>query len=113
MLRKASKVGIATALVAVGMIGLPGQAQAQIPLTSRVDGTVTPQPGGRHLYEFTVHNTTLSTSRAGIVDWELPLIVGPGQAWSDLVDSIMSPTMSDSDASDAMLGGAISEVTPA
>ena len=68
MLRKASKVGIATALVAVGMIGLPGQAQAQIPLTSRVDGTVTPQPGGRHLYEFTVHNTTLSTSRAGIVD---------------------------------------------
>ncbi len=52
VLRKASKAGIVTALVALGLTGLPGQVQAQE--SSYVAGTATPQPSGRYLYEFTV-----------------------------------------------------------
>ena len=95
--RQATKAGLVAALVPLGMIGLPGTAHAQ---TSYVEGTVTPQ-GGRYLYEFTVYNNGDDDDDAYggydgeglvIVDWELPLIVGDGQTWSDVVDTIMSPT---------------------
>ena len=104
-LGQASKAGIVAALVPLGMIGLPGAAHAQESTgpSSYVDGTVTPQGGGRYLYEFTVYNTSApgdddDDAYGGyggnflIVDWELPLMVGPGQDYTDVVDTIMSPT---------------------
>ena len=102
-LRHASKAGIVAALVPLGMIGLPGQAQAQPQQRSYVAGTATEQVSGRYLYEFTVYNTSTPGDDDDddgygygggflIVDWELPLIVPSGQTWSDVVDTIHSPT---------------------
>ena len=89
----------AATLVLLCVIGLPGQAQAQ---SSHVEGATTYIPPGvdKYLYEFTVYNTTpdtdddddLEVGPDQVVDWELPLMVGPGRDWSDLVSDITSPT---------------------
>ena len=97
--RQASRAGIVAALVPLGMIGLPGQAQAEVHRSSCVDGEVELQSGGQYLYEFTLRNNTTDDGDGSaygvyILDWELPLIVGPGQTWSDLVTDIQSPTNS-------------------
>ena len=101
----------AAPLVLLCVIGLPGQAQAQVEVvpSSWVDGNVTYNPGDdKYFYEFTVHNTTVFPGAdfgfgdddddavfVGdaplVVDWELPLMVGPGQDWTDVVSDISSP----------------------
>ena len=111
-LRQASKAGIVAALVPLGMIGLPGQANAQVQRSSWVDGAVTQQPNGQYLYEFTVHNTTGDDDDTGygyggelVVDWELPLIVAPGQDWTHVVSNIQSPGWDDAAPAGAVPGG--------
>ena len=89
-------------LALVCVIGLPGevQAQSEVERSSWVDGNVTYIPGDdKYLYEFTVYNTTTfpgdddddATENVTVVDWELPLMVGPGQDWTDVVSKINSP----------------------
>ena len=82
-LKHAKNAALAALLVPLAVAATDAQAQVAVSeRSSRVDGTVTFQPGdGNYLYEFTVHNTTPcggSGSGSGgcsgqqIVDWELP-----------------------------------------
>ena len=80
-LRRGPMLGVVAALVLLGVVGLPGQASAQP--SSWVDGQVE-QQGNQFLYTFEVINTTPWSQGDDdddfplVVDWELPLMVGPG-----------------------------------